>query len=196
MLALKRDYYSRAEYLALEEGAETKSEYYRGEIFAMAGASKNHNRIARNLVVALESQLSHSPCETFIGDIRVYVARHDLYTYPDVLVVCGETVMDEGRDDTITNPQVIVEVLSKSTKGYDKGDKFRFYQSLPSLQEYVLIDQERAFVQHYRKTMQNTWLLTEWSGLDKTLILPTIECAIPLSQIYDRVEGLRPVTLV
>ncbi len=188
MLALKRELYTHAEYLALEEAADYKSEYYRGEIFAMSGATKNHNRIAGNIFTVLNTQLENTPCEAFIGDIRVLVEAHDLYTYPDVVVACGEPRFDIGRDDTIINPRVIIEVLSNSTKRYDKGDKFHFYKALPSFEEYILIDQNCLYIQQYVKQANGEWALqAELEDLADTLTFQTIGCTMPVAQIYRRV---------
>ncbi len=188
MLAFKRELYTHEEYLALEEAADNKNEYYRGEIFAMSGATKNHNRIALNMATVLNTQLENTPCEAFIGDIRVLVEAHDLYTYPDVVVACGEPRFDIGRDDTIINPRVIIEVLSNSTKRYDKGDKFRFYKALPSFEEYILIDQSCLYIQQYSKQANGEWALqAELEDLADTLTFQTIGCTMPVAQIYRRV---------
>ncbi len=140
MVAKPQKYHSPEEYLALEETAEYRSEYYRGEIFAMAGGSANHNRIARNLLIAFDDALEGKPYEAFITDMRLYVKKNGLYTYPDVMVVCGKLEFVKGRTDTLTNPVVIVEVLSESTEGYDRGTKFELYRAVDTLQDYVLID--------------------------------------------------------
>ena len=175
------------EYLALEREAETKSEYINGEIYAMAGASREHNLISSNLARELGNQLRERPCETYISDMRVRVRPTGLYTYPDVVVACGRPRFDDAHVDVLLNPAVIFEVLSDSTEAYDRGAKFAHYRYLESLQEYVLIAQDRMQVDHYAR-MGNQWLLTAYSKPEETLDLPAIECAIPLEEIYARVE--------
>ncbi len=189
MVALPQKYYSPEEYLALEELADYRSEYYRGEIFAMAGGSANHNRIARNLVIALETELEGKPCEAFITDMRLLVKKNGLYTYPDVMVVCGKLQFVKGRTDTLTNPGVIIEVLSESTKDYDRGAKFELYRAIETLQDYVLIDQSRVHVEYFHKLEDGRWLLTEFNELEAVLKLESVGMEMPLSQIYQRVEG-------
>lgn len=175
------------EYLALERQAETKSEYVNGEIYAMAGASREHNYIAGDLFGELRSQLRGRNCKLFMSDMRVRVKPTGLYTYPDVVVVCGRPRFDDTQVDVLLNPTVIFEVLSDSTEAYDRGAKFAHYRYLESLQEYILIAQDRMQVDHYAR-MGNQWLLTVFSHPDEVLSLPSIECAIPLSEIYAQIE--------
>jgi Uma2 family endonuclease len=190
---LKR-YYTEEEYFALEEASEIKHEFYRGEIFAMTGGSVNHNRITGNVFAALNTSLNPGICEAFVNDMRILVEAHDLYTYPDVAVVCGGIQVADRRNDTIINPQVIVEVLSPSTQAYDQGEKFSFYRAIPSLQEYVLIHQERPHVEHFRK-QENGWLLTDFTSLDETLALQSVDIEIPFRRIYARVDWLSQESL-
>jgi Uma2 family endonuclease len=199
MSAVPKPYLTPQQYLARERQAETKSEYLRGEIFAMSGASFEHNRISVNTVIALGTQLRNRDCDVFTGDMRVKVSPTGLYTYPDVTVVCGEPKFEDAEVDTLLNPKVLVEVLSPSTADYDRGGKFTHYRRLPSLQEYVLISQDRPLVEHYVRQGQDEWLLTEQSSLQDTLLLPSIQCQLPLSEIYLKVqfvpdEGETPVT--
>ncbi|MBX3000840.1 MAG: Uma2 family endonuclease [Caldilineaceae bacterium] len=181
--------YTEEEYFALEEASEIKHEFYRGEIFAMTGGTVNHNRITRNVLTALDSRLQGGRCEAFGSDLRVWIEAHSLYTYPDVLVVCGGVDIADRRNDTITNPQVIVEVLSPSTQAYDQGEKFVFYRTIPTLQEYVLIHQETPHIIHYRKQAEG-WLLTDLLSIDDRLTLSSLNVEIPLQRIYDRVDWL------
>ncbi|RMD86186.1 MAG: Uma2 family endonuclease, partial [Calditrichaeota bacterium] len=139
-----KKYYTPEEYLALEEAAEYKSEYYKGEIFAMSGASINHNRIVMNLSTELNTALRDTKCEVFMSDMRLWVEAVQLFTYPDIVILCEQPQFYDDRDDTITNPFIIFEVLSESTKNYDRGEKFEFYRSLPSFQEYILVDQYKV----------------------------------------------------
>jgi len=140
--------YTPEEYFALEEKSEIKHEYHNGKIVPMTGGTTNHNRIALNLVAFLKFALLGQKISFFIGDVRLWIPAHRRYTYPDVQIICGDIAYHDNRIDTVTNPAVIVEVLSKSTRNYDRGDKFRFYRSLPSFQEYITIDQYRFEVEH------------------------------------------------
>ena len=192
MVAKPQKYYSPVEYLALEETAEYRSEFYQGEIFAMSGGSANHNRITRNLVVALEAAFEGKPCEAFITDMRLLVKKNGLYTYPDVMVVCGKLAFVKGRTDTITNPVAIVEVLSESTQGYDRGAKFELYRAIETLQDYVLIDQARVHVEYFRKLEDGRWLLTEFNELEGVLRLESVAVEVSLDRVYQRVEWENP----
>jgi len=176
------------EYFDLEETAEYKSEYYQGEILAMAGGSANHNRIAGNVFIALSDALRTKPCEAFIGDLRVWVKQVDLYTYPDVMVVCNGLEFAHDRTDTITNPIVIFEVLSPSTESYDRGKKFEFYRTIETLKDYVLIDQERVHVEYFRQLDDGQWLLSVFDDEADTLTLQSIGVEMLLSDIYQRVD--------
>lgn len=178
--------YSPEEYLALEAAADFRSEYYNGQIFPMAGGSPNHNRIAVNLVSALNLALTDD-YDVFTSDMRLWIPQTGLYTYPDVIVVAGALELAEGRKDTITNPRLIVEVLSDSTKNYDRGEKFEFYRTIPSFQEYLLVDQAKIHLEYYTKTAHNQWLLTEYNDLDLELICVAIPFRISLSAIYKKV---------
>lgn len=188
MVAQPQKRYSPEEYLALEETAEYRSEYYRGEIFAMSGGSANHNRIIKNLVITLDAALEGKPCETFVTDMRLHVRKNSLYTYPDVMIVCGRIEYVKGRTDTITNPVVIFEVFSESTQAYDRGAKFELYRAIETLQDYVLVDQSRVHVEYFHKLEDGRWLLTEFNNLEGVLMLESVGVEIPLSRVYQRVE--------
>ncbi len=181
-------YYTPEEYLEIEEAAEFKSEYRDGEIVPMTGASIDHNRIAGNICFALKLALSGKSYEVFIGDLRLWIPQARLYTYPDVMVIAGKPVFYSDRKDTITNPLIICEVLSKSTINYDKGEKFDYYRSIPELREYILIDQYKFHVQQYAKTANNQWLLTDYESTEAVLTLSAIEAQIQLSEIYKMVN--------
>jgi len=181
-------YLTPKEYLALERGAEYKSEYLAGEIFAMAGTSERHNLIAGNVFAELHAQLRKRPCKVYVSDVRLKVNRTGLYTYPDVMVVCGETQFADDQQDMILNPTVIIEVLSESTEGYDRGKKFEHYRKLDSLSEYILIAQDRYHVERYVRQPDNQWLLAETDNVHDTLSLTSIACNLVLAEIYDKVE--------
>jgi Uma2 family endonuclease len=180
--------YTPEEYLAMEEEASYKSEYYDGEIFALAGASFNHNRIATNLVVALENAFSDKPCMAFTNDMRLLVEEHELYTYPDVMVLCDNPEFVKDRDDTIKNPILIAEVLSESTKDYDRGQKFEFYRSIKTLKDYILIDQSRVHIEYFHKIESGKWLMKEITDIDETLTLKSIDLEVPIEDIYNKVN--------
>ncbi len=183
-----KKYFTREEYLAFEETAEYKSEYYRGEIFAMAGASIDHNRIVSNLNMNLNQRLLKKNCEAFMSDMRLQVEPKDLFTYPDIMVICGKPQFYENRNDTITNPLIIFEILSESTKNYDRGEKFEFYRAIPTLKEYVIIDQYKIHVEQFSIGDAGKWVLTEYNDIHNELKLATVDLTIPLETIYSRVE--------
>jgi Uma2 family endonuclease len=182
--------FTPAEYLAMEEVAEYKSEYYNGEIFAMSGGTTDHSLIAVNLTTALSQRLEPTPCRVFNSDMRLYIERSGLYTYPDGMVICGKIELVKGRNDTVTNPLLIVEVLSESTRDYDRGARFNFYKQIPTLQEYVVVESERPHVECYRRTAGDQWLVEMVDDLDATVRLESIACDIPLRQIYSKVSWL------
>ena len=180
--------YTPEEYLARERQAQYKSEYYAGDIFAMAGASRWHNLIVANVIGELRSQLKGRPCTTYPSDMRLKVSPTGLYTYPDVTVVCGAAQFEDTQQDTLLNPTLIVEVLSESTEAYDRGGKFAHYRKLASLLEYVLIAPTKPHVEHYVRQPDNRWLLAEADSLHDTLHLPSIDCHLALAEVYDKVD--------
>jgi Uma2 family endonuclease len=182
-----KTFLSPAEYLELERRAEFKSEYYEGEMFAMAGASRRHAVISTNLIGELRQQLKPRPCEAYSSDLRLRITP-DLYTYPDVLVVCGEPQFADDQKDTLLNPTLIIEVLSESTRDYDRGRKFQHYRTLPSLAEYLTVDQDEPHVEHWTRQPENRWLLAEFAGLEPGIRLASIDCVLPLAEIYDKVD--------
>lgn len=177
------------EYLAQEALAVSKSEYFDGEIFAMAGAGLEHNLIAANVVWALRSQLENSPCRVVGSDQRVAVPETGLYTYPDVTVVCEEPEVAGPGRSTLLNPTLIVEVLSESTGAYDRGDKFAHYRRLSSLREYVLIASDRRRIERFTRQVDGTeWVLAECSDAAGALALPSMGCVLSLPEVYRKVE--------
>lgn len=179
--------HSIEEYFALEETADSRSEYCDGEIVLMAGGSMNHNRIVRNLGIT-ELALQGQPYEVFMNDLRLSIPRYRQYTYPDILIIKGEPVFESGRTDTVVNSTIIFEVLSKSTSSRDRGDKFTYYRSIPQFQEYVLIDQYQIHIEQFSKTAEGNWLFSESDAEDGVLNLLSTHCQIPYSQIYERVK--------
>ncbi len=175
---------SPQEYLAFERASESKHEYAHGEIFAMAGSSREHSLLAGNVHGELRSALLERPCEVHGPDMRVKIAATGRYVYPDVSVVCGEPLFDDAKGDTLLNPAVIVEVLSDSTEAYDRGDKFAQYRSIPSIGDYVLVSQKEARIEHFQRRPGGTWLLTVL-GPGERLTLE--HAAIELDRVYLKV---------
>jgi len=174
------------EYLGLETRAEIKHELVNGQIVAMAGKSPAHNRVAFNLTAALGQKLLGGPCQGFTSDQRVSVPETELYTYPDLSVVCGEPRYDPGDPETLVNPTLLAEVLSPSTGAWDRGGKFAHYRRLPSLQEYLMVAQDRHRVERYVRQVEE-WVLTEFSSPDDAVELSALGVQISLREIYDRV---------
>lgn len=181
-------YYSPEEYLELETAAETKSEYRNGLIIPVSGGTPNHNRITVNLSAALNFAFKGQAYDVFTSDLRLWIPQARLYTYPDVMVVSGQLQFAEGRKDTITNPLIIAEVLSESTANYDRGEKFRLYRTIPTLQEYILISQTEMHIEQFAKTADNKWILSEYDGQDTILTLNHIQFQVSLKDIYDKVD--------
>lgn len=179
---------SPEEYLARERQADFRSEFYRGEMFAMAGASWEHTLIKDNLARETGNQLQDSPCRVVTSDLRVKVDVTGLYTYPDLLVVCDDPQFEDDVMDTLLNPLAIVEVLSDSTEKYDRGEKFAHYRQLPSVQEYVLVAQERPLVERYVRQPDDTWVLTAFDELTGTFSFNSIAAQIPMADIYRGVK--------
>lgn len=176
------------EYLAAERQADRKHEYFGGEVFAMSGASFAHVSIVANLTGHLFARLQGSSCRAFSSDLRIKVSRTGLYTYPDVVVVCGEPQFDDEHNDTLLNPRLIAEVLSPSTETYDRGKKFAHYRTLDSLAEYLLIAQDQARVEQYIRQPSGDWLLHEATQVAETIRLPSIESELSLSDVYDKIK--------
>lgn len=180
---------SLEDYLAAERQAATKSEYLNGEVFAMSGASREHNLIVWNLAGALHPQLRGRSCEAYVGDMRVHIPATGLYTYPDLAVVCGEPRFEDGELDTLLNPTLLAEVLSLTSEGYDRGRKAAHYRTLDSLREYLLVSQEEIRVELFTRQEDGHWLLSEASRLEETVALGSIGCTLLLADVYERVQG-------
>ncbi len=180
-------YITPEEYLVREREAEYKSEYFDGEIFAMSGASPAHNQIVINIVGEMYAQFKKRPCRVYAGDMRVKVSPTGLYSYPDVVALCDKLRFDDEQKDTLLNPTVIIEVLSDSTANYDRGTKFKHYRTLDSLIEYILIAQDECHIEHYIRQANNQWIFSETSDLQETIELPSIDCRLALSDVYDKV---------
>jgi Uma2 family endonuclease len=186
-VALKRSSISPEQYLDQERQAETRSEYYDGEIIAMSGGSREHSLIAANLIRELGLQLLEKPCEVHTSDLKVQAAA-SAYAYPDVTVVCGPPEFLDTEGDVLLNPTVIVEVLSPTTEAWDRGGKFDYYRERQSLQEYVLVAQDRPQVERFMRQSDEQWLLAVIKGLDAEFSLPSIGCELALARVYHRVK--------
>jgi Uma2 family endonuclease len=184
MTALPRKKLTPAEYLAIERNAEFKSEYLNGEMFAMAGASPAHNAVKDNLIIQLGGRLWGGPCRSYSSDQRVKVSRTGLYTYPDIVIICGTPEFDDADPNTLLNPRVIIEVLSDATAGYDHGPKFRHYQRIESFQEYVLVAQDEPAVERLVRQPDGNWLSTMITGLDSELALATVPAKVSMADVY------------
>ncbi|BAY16015.1 hypothetical protein NIES21_18380 [Anabaenopsis circularis NIES-21] len=180
--------YTLDEYLELEIASETRNEYCDGEIIPMTGGTPEHNEIASILNTALRVSLKGKPYSIFVADQRLWIPERKLYTYPDVMVVPRPLERQQGRTDTITNPVMIAEVLSKSTKSYDRDEKFSAYRTIPTFQEYLLIDQYTAHVEQYSKTDSHKWIFTEYDDPESYISLSSIPFEIRLADIYESVE--------
>jgi Uma2 family endonuclease len=183
------DIISEAEYLAFEEHSNTKHEYANGRIIAMAGASENHDLITGNTLASLHNQLRSKPCRIHTSDLRVQVRAVGAYRYPDLKVVCGPSEFADTKPQSLINPTLLVEVLSESTAQIDYEYKLAEYKQIPSLQEYLIISQDRPRIQRFlRQAGREEWLLLERAGVDTELHLPSIDCVLALSDVYERVE--------
>jgi Uma2 family endonuclease len=173
------------EYLEYEKAANEKHEYYMGEIFAMAGVGARHNIIFSNIFGELAYQLKGKPCWPYGSDMRVHIPQNTLFTYPDISIICGELIPSDKDADTFTLPSVIIEILSPSTKNYDRGIKFKLYRDIPSLKEYILIDSQSVGIEVFRINDQGHWELEEYKTPHETLTVHTISASLPVAEIYE-----------
>jgi Uma2 family endonuclease len=176
------------EYLDMENAATEKHEYYKGEIFAMSGAKMPHNTIARNLLVALGNKLKGKKCQPYGSDARIHIESNTLFTYPDISIICGEVQTLNNDDYNILNPAVIIEILSPSTKNYDRGEKFKLYRDIPTLKEYMLVDSESIHMEVFRLNEKRHWELEEFNSLNDNVLINAIRETLSLSEIYDGVK--------
>ena len=194
MSSQPKPYFTEEQYLEIEESSEQRSEYFRGEMFPMEAGTFRHATIHSNVVLTLGRELQGSGCRVWLGDLRVKASQTGLYTYPDIVVICGTPQMsdtDKGKD-TVVNPTVIVEILSPTTENYDRGNKFVHYRSIPSFCEYLLIAQDRMQAEHHAKQPDGGWLFHEVSGPEGIISLDSIGVRFNLSEAYDGVELRQP----
>ena len=183
---------SPEEYLAIERQAVCKSEYFAGEMFAMAGASRRHNLIVANVIRVLGNQLLESPCNVYPSDMRLKISKTGKYTYPDVVVACGDEQFEDEHHDTLLNPVVIIEVLSESTEAYDRGKKFEQYQSIEGFAEYLLIVQDYYSIERYVRQDERNWTYAAFHSLEEVVTLSTLGCQLVLKDIYAKVDVSQP----
>jgi len=179
---------SEEEYLAQERAAECRSEYINGHVYLMAGASWRHVRIVRNILAELHQLLRGTGCQSFAIDLRVRVAPTRMYTYPDLGIICGQPRFADDQQDTLLNPTVLIEVLSDSTRSYDRGEKFAHYRRLESLRDYLMIEPDAPHVEHYRRLEDASWNLREYDGLEAVVTLASAGCELALSRIYEDLD--------
>jgi Uma2 family endonuclease len=184
----EKRYYTPEEYLALEESAIDKSEYHDGEIIPMPGGTTNHNKLALNFCRKFPLTIKEQNYEPFINDVRLWIPQTRRYVYPDIMIIQGEPIYHESNQTIVTNPLIIVEVLSNSTKDYDRGGKFLAYRSIPEFREYILIDQYSYHIEQFAKNSQGKWVLTEYDSDESVLTLESVEFKMPLREIYHRIN--------
>jgi Uma2 family endonuclease len=180
--------YTPDEYLDLEEVAEFRSNYDNGKITPMTGGTSNHNRISRNLCLALTLGLEGQNYEAFMVDLKVWIPKSRKFRYPDVMVVAGEPQYYNNRETAVTNPQIIFEVLSDSTEDFDRDEKFTIYQAIPTFQEYVLVDQKEVSIHQFYKTGSKRWSITQYDAQDSGLSFKSVDLEIPIADIYKKVK--------
>lgn len=176
------------EYLNIERNAEFKSEYYNGEMFALAGASYIHNKISSNIHVSLANQQKGKTCQVFQSDLKIREKISGLFTYPDVVVICGEPEFYDEEKDVVVNPAVIIEVLSKSTETYDRGFKFELYRRIETLKDYFMVSQDKISVEYYSRNADNSWILKEYNDLNQSIDIKSIGCILELKEVYYKVD--------
>ena len=186
-LAYGKEKISIEEYLTTENAADEKHEYYKGEIFAMSGAKMPHNRITANLLISLGLKLKGKRCQPYGSDARIHIESNTLFTYPDISIICGEVITLNNDDYNVLNPTVIIEVLSKSTKNYDRGEKFKLYRDIATLKEYILVDSESIHMEVFRLNENGRWELEEYNSLSDVVIIKAIEATVSVSEVYDSV---------
>jgi Uma2 family endonuclease len=184
----EKKYYTPEEYLEWEITSEERHDYRDGEIIPVTGGTPNHNEIAGNLYIALRQGLKNRAYRTFYADQRLWIPNRNLYTYPDVMVVETPLKLQPGRTDTIMNPCLIAEILSKSTRDYDRSEKFLAYRSIESFREYLIIDQYRVQVEHFVKTGNKQWLMSEYTEGEATISLNQLNVELNIADLYENVE--------
>ena len=186
-MELARQYISPEEYVRLEDAAEERHEYYDSKIYVMAGGSDAHSDISFNIAFALRTRLRGKGCRIYNSEIKVFVEGINFYTYPDLSIVCGGTQFLDGRRDIITNPIVLVEILSKATANYDPSQKFELYRSIPTFQGYLLVDQSRLYVEYHHRTPEYTWVMQTITDIATSLTIAVLNIDVPVAEFYEDV---------
>jgi len=176
------------EYLEMEQSSIEKHEYYKGEIFAMSGAKMPHNTISKNLLGILFTKLKGKKCQPYGSDVRIHIESNTLFAYPDISIICDEVITRNNDDFNVLNPVVIIEILSQSTKNYDRGEKFKLYRDIPTLKEYILIDSESIHIETFRLNEKNHWELEEYNFVTEELYVKAINEKILIADIYEGVK--------
>jgi Uma2 family endonuclease len=187
MAAQSINFVSANDYLKVERSATEKHELHNGQVVAMSGASLPHNHMVSNLFSLIGPFLKSKGCKVFTSDLRVHIPSADSFTYPDLSIVCGKPEMLDDAFDTLTNPSVLIEVMSRSTEKYDRGTKFFYYMQIPSLREYILLDSNSVFIQLATRQADNSWKFEELNDLSSSFTIKTIEKTIALAEVYDNV---------
>jgi len=183
--AYQKKFYTVQEYLEREKDSLQKHEYYKGEIFAMAGAGPRHNIISVNILTSLSIKLKGKNCRPYGSDMRINIPENSLFTYPDISIICGEIISSDQDEDTATQPAVIIEILSASTKNYDRGGKFMLYRSIKTLKDYILIDSETIHAEHFAINHEGLWQLKEYYQPDDKIIIESVNAVLLLKDIYE-----------
>jgi Uma2 family endonuclease len=188
MQAQEQHHISPEEYLTGEREGDIRHEYFAGEVFAMAGASREHNQISTNIVRLLGNQLLEKPCSVFASDMKVKIQKKKKYSYPDIVIVCEKEEYEDEHNDVLLNPVVLIEILSDSTEAYDRGDKFSHYQEIPSFGEYILVSQYTLKMERFTRQPDKSWVYTIYQGTEDILSVETIDCDLPLAEVYRKVR--------
>lgn len=179
---------TEAEYLSMERASPIKHEFYQGRIYAMTGASETHNLICMNVAAALHTQLRRKACRVYANDMRVAIPSTKLYTYPDIVIVCGQPLFNDEEQDTLLNPKVIIEVLSPSTERYDRGMKFQHYSRLETISDYLLVSQNQRRIEHFVRQKTGQWLLDAITSPEQLVVIESVECSLNLDDVYEKVS--------
>ncbi len=187
-IAYSKQKISIEEFLEMENASMEKHEYYKGEVFAMSGAKVQHNEICVNLITILKNKLKGKKCKPYNSDQRIHIQSNTLFTYPDISIICAEIITLDNDDYNVLNPTVIIEVLSPSTRSYDRGDKFKLYRDIPTLKEYILADSESIHLEVFRLNEKNHWELEEYNSVEDFLFIKAIDEKILVSEIYEGIN--------
>ena len=187
-IAYSKEKISIEAYLEMENASIEKHEYYKGEVFAMSGTKMPHNKIASNLLITLGLKLKGTKCQPYGSDVRVHIESNTLFTYPDISIICGDVVTLKNDDYNVLNPTVIIEILSASTKNYDRGEKFKLYRDIATLKEYVLVDSESIHIEVFRLNENNHWELEEYNNVSDLLLFKAINENVLIAEIYEGVN--------